>query len=67
MFSTVANAENALILNINKGQKNSYPHIVDKVVNKYLTVLHIVYNFLFDYFVFYFEIDIMRFITKSRT
>ena len=67
MFSTVANAENALILNINQGQKNSYPHIVDKVVNKYLTVLHIVYNFLFDYFVFYFEIDIMRFITKSRT
>jgi len=41
-FSTYAKAEIPHIQSKNLKQKYSYPHIVDKVVNKYPVILHIV-------------------------
>ena len=34
-------------------QKNSFPHIVDKVVNKLEPSLYVVYNLIFESIVFY--------------
>ena len=42
-------------------QKNSYPHIVDKVVNKLRLILHLVYKYIFVRIVFYLDIKNMGF------
>ena len=40
-------------MNKNHSQKNSFPHIVDKVVNKFLLILYIVNKSFFVTNVFY--------------